>query len=60
MLFDMRGEFISDLSRRLRDGVSLENEVVLLQGRLAATNPHQSRIAGAKGRPPKNACADVI
>jgi hypothetical protein len=46
-----------DLSRRLRDGVSLGNEVVLLQGRLAATNPHQSRIAAAKGRPPKNASA---
>jgi hypothetical protein len=30
------------------------------KGRLAATNPHQSQIAGAKGRPPKNACADVI
>jgi len=34
----------TDLSRRLRDGVSLGKEVAALATAAVATNPHQSRI----------------
>src|SRR5207253_5187994 len=47
----------TDLSRRLRDGVSWENELVSSRTDPAATNPHQSWISlPVQGWRPKNAC----
>jgi hypothetical protein len=64
MLFDVvRAAFASlrtvctDLSRRLRDGVSLENELVS-----SRTGPYRAKSASVvdglpfQGWPPKNAC----